>query len=69
MHQATRDDAETPLAEMDDEPMRDATPDADGARQIMNRMAAYPYFRAYLVFADGIAVGTFVILVFYSLNH
>ena len=72
VRQATLDDAETLvalLAEMDDEPTRDATLDADGARQIMHKMAAYPYFRAYLVFADGVAVGTFSILVFCSLTH
>ncbi|WP_211442388.1 GNAT family N-acetyltransferase [Collimonas humicola] len=72
VRQATPDDAETLvalLADMDEEPARDATLDADGARQIMGRMAAYPYFRAYLVFADDVAVGTFSILVFCSLTH
>lgn len=46
VRQATLADAETLvalLAEMDDEPTR-ATLDAEGARQIMARMAAYPYF-------------------------
>jgi GNAT superfamily N-acetyltransferase len=72
VRQATLDDAETLaalLADMDDEPPRDAMLDADGARQIMDRMAAYPCFRAYLVFADGVAVGTFSILAFCSLTH
>ncbi|WP_395822568.1 GNAT family N-acetyltransferase [Collimonas sp.] len=72
VRQATLNDAETLvalLAEMDDEPTRNTTLDADGARQIMEKMGAYPDFRAYLVFADGIAVGTFSILVFCSLTH
>jgi GNAT superfamily N-acetyltransferase len=71
VRQATPGDAEVLvalLAEMDDEPAR-AVLDAEGARQIMARMAAYPYFRAFLVFADGVAVGTFSLLVFCSLTH
>ncbi|WP_211471311.1 GNAT family N-acetyltransferase [Collimonas humicola] len=72
VRQATPDDAETLvalLADMDEEPARDTTLDTDGARQIMGRMAAFPYFRAYLVFAGDVAVGTFSILVFCSLTH
>ncbi|PFH09362.1 acetyltransferase (GNAT) family protein [Collimonas sp. PA-H2] len=72
VRQATADDAATLvalLAEMDDTPARAATLDADGARKIMAAMATYPYFRAYLVFSDGIAVGTFSMLVFCSLTH
>lgn len=71
VRQATPDDVETLvalLAEMDDEPTR-ATLDAAGARQIMDRMAAYPYFRAFLVYADDVAVGTFSLLAFCSLTH
>jgi GNAT superfamily N-acetyltransferase len=72
VRQATTDDAEilvALLAEMDDTPTRAETLDADGARKIMAAMAAYPYFRAYLVFADGVAVGTFSMLAFCSLTH
>jgi GNAT superfamily N-acetyltransferase len=54
---------------MDDQPTRAAKLDAAGARQIMARMNAYPYFRVFLVFADEIAVGTFSLLVFCSLTH
>jgi GNAT superfamily N-acetyltransferase len=54
---------------MDDQPTRAAKLDAAGARQIMARMDAYPYFRAFLVFADEVAVGTFSLLVFCSLTH
>jgi GNAT superfamily N-acetyltransferase len=72
VRQATPDDAETLaalLAEMDDEPTRAARLDAAGVRQIMARMAAYPYFRVFLVVADEVAVGTFSLLVFCSLSH
>lgn len=72
VRQATPDDAETLvnlLAEMDDAPTRAEKLDAEGAREIMAKMHAYPYFRAYLVFAGGIAVGTFSMLVFCSLTH
>jgi GNAT superfamily N-acetyltransferase len=72
VRQATSDDAETLvtlLSEMDDQPTRAAKLDAAGARQIMARMDAYPYFRAFLVFADEVAVGTFSLLVFCSLTH
>jgi GNAT superfamily N-acetyltransferase len=68
---AAPDDAETLaalLAEMDDQATRAAL-DADGARRIMAGMAAYPYFRAFLAWADGVAVGTFSLLVFSSLTH
>jgi len=69
---ATSDDAPTLialLAEMDDAPMRDALLDVEGAQRIMARMADYPDFRAFLVFADGVAVGTFSLLIFCSLTH
>ncbi|AIY43836.1 GCN5-related N-acetyltransferase [Collimonas arenae] len=72
VRQATADDADTLvalLAEMDDALTRAATLDADGARKIMALMAGYPYFRAYLVFADDVAVGTFSMLAFCSLTH
>ncbi|MQR00543.1 GNAT family N-acetyltransferase [Glaciimonas soli] len=68
---ATADDAHTIirlLAEMDDTPTRPNL-GVDRARTIMEQMAAYPYFRAYLVLADGVAVGTFSLLVFGSLTH
>ena len=57
------------MDERDEDPARDALLDVEGARQIMARMAAYPDFRAFLVFSDGIAVGTFSLLVFCSLTH
>lgn len=69
---ATIDDAATLvglLAEMDNAPTRDVLLDVEGARQIMARMAAYPDFRAFLVFANGVAVGTFSLLIFCSLAH
>lgn len=72
VRQATLDDAEilmTLLSEMDDEPTRAATLDAAGVRLIMDQMMAYPSFRAFLVFADEIAVGTFSLLAFCSLTH
>lgn len=72
VRQATPDDAETLvalLAEMDNEPTRAVTLDGAGARQIMANMAAYPYFRTFLVYADGVAVGTFSLLAFCSLTH
>ncbi len=68
---ATADDAHTLimlLAEMDDSPTRPIL-GIDGARKIMAKMAAYPHFHAYLVLADGVAVGTFSLLVFGSLTH
>ena len=69
---ATVDDAATLialLAEMDDAPTRDAAFDVAAAQGIITRMATYPDFRAFLVFADGIAVGTFSLLIFCSLAH
>ncbi|PUA18144.1 GNAT family N-acetyltransferase [Glaciimonas sp. PCH181] len=63
------------LAEMDEIEEIDALPPdavrltADGARQIMTRMADYPDFRVFLVLADDLVVGTFSLLIFSSLAH
>lgn len=72
---ATVDDAATLvalLAEMDEPGEQSenmARLSIEGARDIVARMASYPNFRVFLIFYDGIAVGTFSLLIFCSLAH
>ena len=69
---ATVDDVTTLvalLAEMDEPSQEQARLNNDGARDIVAQMASYPNFRVYLIFSDGVAVGTFSLLIFCSLAH
>ncbi|KAF3997198.1 GNAT family N-acetyltransferase [Glaciimonas immobilis] len=43
--------------------------DSDGARRVIAQMATYPNFNVLLICADGVAVGTFSLLIFCSLAH
>ena len=58
------------LAQMDDDEPQHA-PDFDGKymREILSDMAAYPDFRAYLVFDRGEPVGSFSLMIFSSPSH
>lgn len=73
IRQAISRDAETLaqlLAEMDDEePESMAASDVKQMREILAEMAAYPYFRAYLVVENEIAVGSFSLMIFSSPSH
>lgn len=69
---ATVDDAATLvslLAEMDEPAKEPAKWHIDGARDIVAQMASYSNFRVFLIFSDGVAVGTFSLLIFCSLAH
>jgi GNAT superfamily N-acetyltransferase len=73
VRQATARDAEVLarlLAEMDDEQLPpDPAPDIERMRDILAGMAAYPYFRAYLVSENGEPVGSFSLMIFSSPSH
>lgn len=73
VREAFADDAEILArlqSEMDDEPYDENRHDAALMREILLDMAAYPNFRAYLAFdKDGVAIGTFSLLVFGSPSH
>lgn len=58
------------VSEMDDGPPGSVEEcSIEGTRTILAEMAAYPYFRAYLAFDQGIPVGTFSLMIFSSPSH
>lgn len=54
-----------------DEPQANAPPTVDATRmlKILEEMAGYPWFRAYIAHLDGEAVGSFSLLLFSSPTH
>lgn len=74
IRQALQDDAgtlATLMREMDEPGTSSEDPLADALhmRAILDEMAAYPSFRAYIAYLDGEPVGSFSLLVFSSPTH
>lgn len=57
------------LAEMDDDVLALTPADIERMRGVLAGMASYPDFRAFVVSRDGIAVGSFSLMIFCSPSH
>lgn len=78
LRMATLDDADAAAALLQDMDARTSSPLVGGhpqamtssdIRQLLRRMAEYPFFKLYLLEEGGIAVGSFSLLVFAGASH